>query len=124
MTKQATDHRPNSSNTKQATDDLSKQMWIRKEPDADGFFLLQLGKQIDNINMFLTCQWVCEETDCVLVTTSPYIKGLECEAIIDFTTMQEPDVLSRATIRVIKGHGVMKQFIEFEELLLAKMLGM
>ena len=49
-----TDHRPNSSNTKKATDDLSKQMWIRKEPDADGFFLLQLGKQIDNINMFLT----------------------------------------------------------------------
>ena len=54
MTKQATDHRPNSFNTKQATDDLSKQMWIRKEPDADGFFLLQLGKQIDYNNMFLT----------------------------------------------------------------------
>ena len=71
-----------------------------------------------------TCQWVCEETDCVLVTTSPYIKGFECEAIIDFTTMQEPDVLSRATIRVIKGHGVMKQFIEFDELFLTKMLGM
>ena len=28
-------------------------MWIRKKPDEDGYFLLQLGKQID-YNMFLT----------------------------------------------------------------------
>ena len=29
-------------------------MWIRKKPDEDGYFLLQLGKQIDYNNMFLT----------------------------------------------------------------------
>ena len=49
-----------------------------------------------------TRQWVCEQTDFVLVTTPFYIKGFECEAIIYFTTMQEPEVLSRATVRVIK----------------------
>ena len=71
-----------------------------------------------------TCQWVCEQTDYVLVTTAPYIKGFECEAIIDFTSMQEPDVLSRATIRVIKGTWSNK-VMEFEdELFLTKMIGM
>ena len=54
LTKQATDHRPHSSIKKQATDNLWKQMWIRKKPDEDGYFLLQLGKQIDYNNMFLT----------------------------------------------------------------------
>ena len=72
-----------------------------------------------------TCQWVCEQTDYVLVTTPPYIKGFECEAIIDFTTMQEPDVLSRATIRIIKASGVMNEFIELDdEFFLTKMIGM
>ena len=45
----------NSFITKHATDDLWKQMWIRKKPDEDGYFLLQLGKQIDH-SMFLTAQ--------------------------------------------------------------------
>ena len=71
-----------------------------------------------------TCQWVCEQTDYVLVTTAPYIKGFECEAIIDFTSMQEPDVLSRATIRVIKGTWS-NEIMEFDdELFLTKMIGM
>ena len=71
------------------------------------------------------CQWVCEQTDCILVTTTPYIKGFECEAIIDLTSMQEPDVLSRATIRVIKASGMMNEFIELEdELALTRMIGM
>ena len=71
-----------------------------------------------------TCQWVYEQLDCVLVTTPPYIKGFECEAIIDFTSMQEPDVLSRATIRVIKVPGRNK-IIEFDdEFFLSKMIGM
>ena len=71
-----------------------------------------------------TFQWVCEQTECVLVTTLPYIKGFECEAIIDLTSMQEPDVLSRATIRVIKASGMMNEFIEFEdEFFLRKMIG-
>ena len=71
-----------------------------------------------------TCQWVCEQTDYVLVTTPPYIKGFECEAIIDFTSMQEPDVLSRATIRVIKVPG-RNEIIEFDdEIHLAIMIGM
>ena len=72
-----------------------------------------------------TCQWVCEQTDYVLVTTPPYIKGFECEAIIDFTSMQEPDVLSRATIRVIKASGMMNEIIEIDdEFFLTKMIGM
>ena len=69
-----------------------------------------------------TCQWVCEHSDYVLVTTPSYIKGFECEAIIDFTSMEEPDVLSRATIRVIK---VMNEVIEIDdEFFLTKMIGM
>ena len=71
-----------------------------------------------------TCQWVSGETDYVLVTTPPYIKGFECEAIIDFTSKQEPDVLSRATIRVIKVPG-RNEIIEVDdEFFLTKMLGM
>ena len=43
ITKQASEHRPHSSITKQATDNTQQQqLWIRKEPDADGYFLLQL----------------------------------------------------------------------------------
>ena len=69
-------------------------------------------------------QWVCGHTDYVLVTTPPYIKGFECEAIIDFTSMQEPDVISRATIRVIKVPERNK-IIEFDdEFFLPKMMGM
>ena len=72
-----------------------------------------------------TCQWVCEQTDYVLVTTLPYIKGFECEAIIDFTSMQEPDVLSRATIRVITASGMKNEIIEIDdEFFLTKMIGM
>ena len=71
------------------------------------------------------CQWVCEQTEYVLVTTPPYIKGFECEAIIDFTAMQTPDVLSRATIRVIKVSGIMNDIIEFEDdFFLTEMIGM
>ena len=33
---------PDSSIAKQATDDMWKQMWMRKKPDKDGYFLLQL----------------------------------------------------------------------------------
>ena len=54
---EATDYRPHGSRTKQATDDLWKQMWIRKEPDEDGYFLLQIEKHIgQNIDMFLTAE--------------------------------------------------------------------
>ena len=70
-----------------------------------------------------TCQWVCEQTD-VLVTTPSFIKGFECEAIIDFTSNQEPDVLSRATIRFIKASG-RNEIMEFDdECFLTKMMGM
>ena len=51
------------------------------------------------------CQWVCEQTDYILVTNLAYIKGFECEAIIDFTSIQGAEVISRATIRVIKVPG-------------------
>ena len=53
---EATDHRPHGSKTKQATDDLRKQMWIRKEPDEYGYFLLQLSKTIEDHDMFLTAE--------------------------------------------------------------------
>ena len=70
------------------------------------------------------CQWICEQTDYILVTMPPYIKGFECEAIIDFTSMKEPDVLSRATIRVIKVSG-RNDIIQFDdEFFLIKMIGM
>ena len=41
---------------KQATDDMWKQMWMIKEPDKDGYFSLQLGKKIDNNDMFLAAE--------------------------------------------------------------------
>ena len=47
---------PDSPIAKQATDDMWKQMWMRKEPDKDGYFLLQLGKQIEGKDMFLTAE--------------------------------------------------------------------
>ena len=70
------------------------------------------------------CQFVCGQTDYVLITTPLYIKGFECEAIIDFTSIEEPDVISRATIRVIKVSG-RNEIIEFDdEFSLSKMIGM
>ena len=34
-----------------------KQMWIRKEPDEDGYFLLQLARETKNsTKMFLTAE--------------------------------------------------------------------
>ena len=47
---------PDNSIAKQATDDIWKQMWMRKEPDKDGYFLLQLGKQIEHKDMFLAAE--------------------------------------------------------------------
>ena len=41
---------PDNSIAKQATDDMS--MWMRKELDKDGYFLLQLGQN----GMFLTAE--------------------------------------------------------------------
>ena len=47
ITKQASEHRPHSSTTKQASDNTQwEQIWIRKEADPDGYFLLQLAKKI------------------------------------------------------------------------------
>ena len=43
---------PDNSITEQVTDDLRKQMWIRKEPDEDGYFSLQL----DYNGMFLAAE--------------------------------------------------------------------
>ena len=45
---------PDSSIAKQATDDMWKQMWMRKEPDKDGYFLLQLKHGRND--MFLTAE--------------------------------------------------------------------
>ena len=47
---------PDNSIAKQATDDMWKQMWMRQEPDKDGYFLLQLEKQIGQNDMFLTAE--------------------------------------------------------------------
>ena len=50
----ATDQRPHSSITEKAQ---WKQMWIRKEPDKDGYFLLQLlWKRNDYNHLFLTAE--------------------------------------------------------------------
>ena len=72
------------------------------------------------------CQFVCGQTDYVLITTPLYIKGFECEAIIDLTSILEVDVSSRATIRLITDFKVpgRKEIIEFEdEFFLIKMIG-
>ena len=47
---------PDNSIAKQATDEMWKQMWMRKEPDKDGYFLLQLVKRFGGNNMFLTAE--------------------------------------------------------------------
>ena len=47
---------PDNSIAKKATDDMWKQMWMRQEPDKDGYFLLQLEKQIGQNDMFLTAE--------------------------------------------------------------------
>ena len=42
---------------RQTTDDTQrKQMWIRKEPDADGYFLLQSVKTVERNDVFLTAE--------------------------------------------------------------------
>ena len=49
------DAAPDNSIAKQAIDDI-QQMWMRKEPDKDGYFLLQLEKKIGQNDMFLTAE--------------------------------------------------------------------
>ena len=44
---------PDNSITKQTTNDTQ---WIRKEPDEDGYFLVQLKKTIGQNDMFLTAE--------------------------------------------------------------------
>ena len=51
--KEATDQRPHSSTTKKVQ---WTEMWIRKEPDEDGYFLLQLSKTIEYKDYFLTAE--------------------------------------------------------------------
>ena len=54
---EATDQRPHSSITEKAQ---WKQMWIRKKPDQDGYFLLQLAELLMKRNkydhLFLTAE--------------------------------------------------------------------
>lgn len=41
----------------QVTDDIEvKQIWIRSEADADGYFLLQFAKRFDHSGMCLTAE--------------------------------------------------------------------
>ena len=38
----------------------------------------------------------------ILISTPAYIKGFECEAIVDFTAGEDPQIYSRASIQVVK----------------------
>ena len=42
--------------TRAEEEEEERKMWIRKQPDADGYFLLQLAKEIEYNDMFLTAK--------------------------------------------------------------------
>ena len=49
-------------------------------------------------------KWNCSQAEAnqIMITTPSFIKGTECEAIVDFTSRDDPEVYSRATTRIIK----------------------
>ena len=89
---------------------------IREEYGVIGFFPLlrdcmkKLGKEIIYLTERKQCcspfediqSWISEEIDKIMITTAPYIKGFECEAIVDFTSFEEPEIFSRAACQIVK----------------------
>ena len=47
-------------------------------------------------------KWMAGKIGQILISTPAYIKGFECEAILDFTAGEEPQIYSRASIQIIK----------------------
>ena len=46
--------------------------------------------------------WMGGNMGQILISTPAYIKGFECEAIVDFTAGEDPQIYSRASIQVVK----------------------
>ena len=46
--------------------------------------------------------WMGGNMGQILISTPAYIKGFECEAILDFTAGEEPQIYSRASIQIVK----------------------
>ena len=46
--------------------------------------------------------WMGGNMGQILISTPAYIKGFECEAIVDFTAREDPQIYSRASIQVVK----------------------
>ena len=50
----------------------------------------------------------------ILISTPAYIKGFECEAILDFTAVEEPQIYSRASIQIVKAHPENLRTVSFD----------
>ena len=46
--------------------------------------------------------WMGGNMGQILISTPAYIRGFECEAIVDFTAGEDPQIFSRASIQVVK----------------------
>ena len=53
-------------------------------------------------NIERTKEWMAGNMSQILISTPAYIKGFECEAILDFTDGEEPQIYSRASIQIVK----------------------
>ena len=47
-------------------------------------------------------KWMAGKMNQILISTPAYIKGFECEAIVDFTDGEDPQIYSRASIQIVK----------------------
>ena len=47
-------------------------------------------------------KWMAGKLGQILISTPAYIKGFECEAVLDFTAGEDPQIYSRASIQIVK----------------------
>ena len=77
-----------------------------KKMGIDSIFVTENSEEIK--------KWMAGKINQILISTPAYIKGFECEAILDFTTGEEPQIYSRASIQIVKAPPDNLRFISIE----------
>ena len=59
-------------------------------------------------------KWMAGIMGQIMISTPAYIKGFECEAILDFTAGEDPQIYSRGSIRIVKAPPENLRIIPFD----------
>ena len=77
-----------------------------KEMGIDSIFVTENSEGIK--------KWMAGKIGQILISTPAYIKGFECEAIVDFTPGEDPQIYSRASIQIVKASPENLKTISFD----------